>query len=67
MTSEYGKTIKKRLIDLDKSQKWLFERVYEETGLFLDSSYLGKIISGKNKAPKIVAAINAILDIREGL
>ncbi|MEG2857234.1 MAG: XRE family transcriptional regulator, partial [Clostridia bacterium] len=61
--TEYGKAIKKRLIDLDRPQKWLIERVKEETGLYFDDSYLGKILQGKTMTPSMVAAINKILDV----
>ncbi len=61
--TEYGKAIKKRLIDLEKPQTWLIERVKEETGLFFDGSYLFKIMAGRIATPKIVAAINKILDL----
>ena len=62
---EFMKEVKKRLIDLDKSQKWLEEQVTEKTGLFVDSSYLGKIYKGERNAPKVVKAIREILDIPE--
>lgn len=59
------KAIKYRLIDLGKTQKWLEEEIRAKTGLFVDSSYLGKIYSGERKAPKIVQAIKEILDIQD--
>ena len=59
----FMKEVKKRLIDLDKSQKWLVEQVTEKTGLFVDSSYLGKIYKGERNAPKVVQAIREILGI----
>lgn len=61
--SDFGKTIKKRLIDMDKNQVWLIERVKEETGLYFDSSYLYKISTGRLNTPSIVGAIRKILDI----
>jgi len=61
--TEYGKEIKKRLIDLDKPQKWLIDEIQKETGLFFDSSYLAKILNGSKSNPKIADAINRILDI----
>ena len=60
---EYGKAIKKRLIDIDKPQKWLIDEVRSETGLFFDSSYLNKIICGTLKTPSIIGAINKILQL----
>jgi hypothetical protein len=64
LTSEFGKTIKKRLIDLDKNQNWLIEEIRRETGgMFIDSSYLQKILNGNRSPQKIVDAICRILEI----
>ena len=57
MLTEYGKTIKKRLIDLDKTQEWLLRRVREDTDKYFDDSYLWKIMHGKLAPKNIVAAI----------
>jgi hypothetical protein len=64
MTTEYGKTVKKKLIDMDKTQAWLIERIKEKTGLYMDSSYMGKIYRGENHPKKVIAAINEVLGIR---
>lgn len=61
----YGKQIKKRLVDLDQSQSWLTGQVREQTGMFFDSGYLYKIMTGERKAPSIVQAINEILGLAE--
>lgn len=61
--TEYGKEIKKRLVDLEQPQTWLIGEVKKETGLYFDSPYLARIISGKNKNAKVMAAINKILGI----
>ena len=61
----FGKDIVKRLIDIDKDQLWLIERVKEKTGLYFDGSYLHKIRTGKLATPKIIAAIRDILDLPE--
>ena len=58
-----GRTIKKRLIDLDKNQLWLVEQVKQATGLYFDSAYLQKIMTGVLKTPGILLAIREILDI----
>lgn len=60
---DFRKKVKYRLIDLDKSQKWLEEQITAKTGLYVDSSYLCKVYNGKRNAPKIVAAIREILGI----
>ena len=61
----FGKTVKKRLIDLERSQVWLCERVREKTGLYFDDSYLSKICTGSYAPAKMVTAIREILEIPE--
>lgn len=61
--TEYGKRIKMRLLEIDKSQNWLIEEVARATGLYFDSSYLHKILCGTEKSANIVNAINEILGI----
>lgn len=61
--TDFGKQIKKRLIDLDKNQVWLISQVREMTGLYFDNSYLHKIQTGKISTPSIVNAIRKILSI----
>lgn len=63
MVNEYEKAVKRRLIELDKPQKWLISEAKRETGLYLDSSYLSKILSGRKKAPRMRQAITRILEL----
>lgn len=63
--SEFGKAVKIRLIEMDKTQDWLVEQVRNRTGLFFDSSYLWKILNGVVSTPGMVAAIREILDLPE--
>lgn len=60
----FGKQVKYRLIDIEQTQAWLQERIKEETGLFVDSGYMYKILTGQRNAPKITQAICEILDIQ---
>lgn len=46
-TSDFGKAVKIRLIELDKDQNWLIEQVKERTGDYFDSSYLHRLLAGK--------------------
>lgn len=39
--------------------------VHEKTGLFCDGAYISKILSGKRRPKKIIAAIREILGIPE--
>ncbi len=61
--TEFGKEIKKRLVDMDQRQVWLIEQVREKTGLYFDDSYLYKISTGLLATPKIVGAIREILNL----
>lgn len=63
--SNFGKKVKKALIDIDKNQAWLIEEIKAKTSLYFDSSYMHKILSGKNKNPTIVDAICSILNIEK--
>lgn len=63
--SDFGLCVKTKLLQNGKEQKWLEEAVAEKTGLFVDSGYMYKILTGQRNAPKIVAAIREILDIKE--
>ncbi len=65
MTDEYGKKIKRALIDIGKNQKWLVAEVRDRTGLYFDHSYLSKIMSGKYRNAGMVRAIDAILCFSE--
>lgn len=60
---DFRKEVKHRLIDLGKTQKWLEDEISKRTGLFVDSGYIHKIMTGHRKAPKITAAICEILGI----
>lgn len=59
----FGLCVKTELLLLGKEQKWLEEQVAEKTGLFMDSGYMYKILTGQRNAPKIVQAIREILNI----
>jgi hypothetical protein len=61
--SNFGLCVKTELLRIGKSQKWLEETVAEKTGLFVDSGYMYKILTGQRNAPNVVAAICEILGI----
>ena len=63
--SDFGLCVKTELLRNGKNQKWLEETISEKTGLFVDGGYMHKILTGKRNAPKIVAAIREILNIKE--
>ena len=59
--TDFGLFVKTELLRRGKGQKWLEEAVRERTGLYVDGSYLYKILVGKRNAPKITEAITEIL------
>lgn len=70
MTSEFGKAVKIRLIELNKTQDWLVDQVKERTGDYFDGSYLYRLLSGRdsgetgrNGKPGKAQIIREILDM----
>ena len=61
--SEFGLNVKIELLKKGKTQKWLEEEITKKTGLYVDSGYMHKILTGQRNAPKIVEAIREILKI----
>ena len=61
--SDFGKDIKKALVDRDQTQEWLMEQVRQDTGLYFDSSYLYKVLVGRSRNPKILDSICKILEL----
>lgn len=61
--TDFGLSVKMKLLLCGKPQQWLQEEVSKRTGLFVDSGYLYKIFTGERKAPKIVQAIKDVLEI----
>ena len=61
----FGLCVKTKLLHLGKSQKWLEEEVSARSGLYVDSGYMYKILTGQRSAPKIVQAISEILELPE--
>lgn len=61
--TNFGLRVKTELLLQRKDQKWLACQIAEKTGLFVDSSYLSKILTGRRSAPRIVTAICEILSI----
>lgn len=61
--SDFGLCVKTELLRIGKTQKWLEEAIAEKTGLYVDSGYMHKVLTGQRNAPKIVTAIREILNI----
>ncbi len=63
--TDFGLSVKVKLLQKGKDQKWLEQSVAEKTGLFVDNGYMYKILTGQRNAPKIVEAICEILGIEK--
>ena len=59
----FGLAVKTELLKSGKEQKWLEQSVAEKTGLYVDSGYMYKILTGQRNAPKVVQAIQEILNL----
>lgn len=57
------KKVRKKLIDMEKPQKWLIDQIKEETGMFCDNSILCKVMRGKVDSARMLSAIRKILNI----
>lgn len=62
--SDFGLCVKTKLLQINKTQKWLAEEVSKQTGLYVDSGYMYKILTNQRNAPKIADAICKILSIK---
>lgn len=63
--SDFGLEVRIRLLKMGKTQKWLQEEVREKTGLFVDGSYLNKILTGERETPKLVNAIKEVVGMKD--
>ena len=61
--TDFGLCVKTELLRQGMSQAELEKSVSEETGLFVDSGYMYKILTGQRSPEKIVSSICRILDI----
>lgn len=61
---DFGKEIRKKLVEIDQNQNWLIEQVKNDTGLYFDGSYLHKIMVGKTNTNSIVKSIKKILNLK---
>lgn len=63
--SDFGLCVKTELLNNRRTQKWLEEEITTRTGLYVDSGYMYKILTGQRNAPKIVEAIRDILNLKD--
>lgn len=57
------KEVRKKLIDLNCTQKWLTKQITKKTGMFCDNSILCKVMRGKVKSKRMLKAISEILEL----
>ncbi len=63
--TKFGYVVKAKLLEIGKTQQWLYAEVKARTGLYLDSGYLHKILTNQREAVNVRNAIIDILDISE--
>lgn len=60
----FGLEVKAKLLGPPtRTQSWLAEQISATTGMYVDSAYLSRILTGQRNAPKVVQAIREILDL----
>lgn len=58
----FGLCVKTELLRRGMTQKQLADAINSRCGLYVDSGYMYKILTGQRNAPKIVQAIQEILN-----
>lgn len=61
--SPFGLAVKVEMLKRGMKQIELIDLVKQDTGLYVDDSYMYKILHGGRKSPKVVQSICKILDI----
>ena len=61
--NDFGVTVKKRLIDMGKNQTWLIGAVQRETGMYIDHSYLNRLMTDRATSAPMCKTIYQILGI----
>lgn len=61
--TRFGYTVKAKLLEMGQTQQWLCSEITAKTGLYVDNSYLYKILLHQRNAPIIRAAIKDILKL----
>jgi hypothetical protein len=60
----YGIKVNIKLMEQDKKQTWLLEKLHELLPeRYLDSSVLNRILTGQTNSPEVTSAIDSILGI----
>lgn len=59
----FGASVKAKLFEIGQPQEWLIRECKVKTGMYVDSSVMYNILTGRRKSPKIEIAICEILDL----
>lgn len=63
--TDFGRSARKRLIDIGEPQTWLQMEIKKRTGMYVDAGYLYKIFTGQRSPEKVITAIREILELPE--
>ena len=63
----YGKEVKHKLIELDRTNGWLIEEVNKRREPKIDTSFMAKVLNGKVRNSRITVIIDQILAEEEEL
>ena len=61
--TDFGKEVKKKLIDMEQTQTWLAMQVSEKTGIKFNVQYINNILAGDRKSARVESAIKEILGL----
>lgn len=59
--TSFGEKVKVKLVILGRTQEWLIKEVAKNTGMFIDSSLLNKVLTGRVNSKRIISAIDEII------
>jgi hypothetical protein len=61
--TEFGRAVKKALVDRGMTGVWLVEQVRVRTGMYFDPPYLSRLIRGQKHSAVFEAAIREVLEL----
>lgn len=60
--TEYGITVKNWLMEQSQTQEWLIAEIKKRTNMFVDSSVLNKVLTGRTNSQRITSTISEIMN-----
>lgn len=61
--TKFGILVKTKLLEMGRPQKWLIRQCREKTGMYIDSGYMNRLLTGQRNSPRLEAAIKEVLKI----